>query len=279
MSATAGSDDRPLEGRTIAITADRRWQEQAGLFERRGASVLHAPTMRTLDLRDDRRLQQVTERIIAEPPAVMVATTGQGMRWWLETARSWGRDGALIAALGRSEVIARGAKAASAVRAAGLEVAWRAPDETMAEIAHHLKDRDDRPATMAVQLYDPDDEGGAVSQLCELAAQVDVVPLYRWDLPADRAPVASLIDAVTRGEVDAVTFTSQPAVRNLFRMAAADGRADSLRAALDGPVLAVCVGPVCAEAGRECGLRAMHWPERTRLPAMVHLTTELLVGT
>ena len=30
----------PLEGLVVGVTADRRWQEQAALLERRGASVM-----------------------------------------------------------------------------------------------------------------------------------------------------------------------------------------------------------------------------------------------
>jgi uroporphyrinogen-III synthase len=40
----------PLTGFTVGVTADRRWNEQAALFERRGATVLHGPTIRTLPL-------------------------------------------------------------------------------------------------------------------------------------------------------------------------------------------------------------------------------------
>lgn len=278
MTDRAPGSDLALAGRTIAITADRRWREQASLFEKRGAAVLHAPTMRTVDLRSDAVLREVTERLIARPPDVLIATTGMGMRWWLEAAQGWGNADALLASLGRAEIIARGAKSASAVKGAGLEVAWRAPDESMAEVAAHLAARSIRPATMAIQLYDPDDEGGAVAAVAGLADDVAVVPLYRWELPEDPGPAHALLDAIDVGRVDAVTFTSQPAVRNLFRLAHSAGRAEALRRALNGPVLAVCVGPVCAEAGTECGLTSMHWPDPTRLPAMVRLTARLLGG-
>ena len=39
-----------LEGFTVGITADRRWEEQAALLERRGARVVHGPAIRTLPL-------------------------------------------------------------------------------------------------------------------------------------------------------------------------------------------------------------------------------------
>ena len=56
--------DAPLQGRTIAITADRRSAEQGALFAARGADVIHGPTMQTLDLRQDRDLRSVTVELI-----------------------------------------------------------------------------------------------------------------------------------------------------------------------------------------------------------------------
>ena len=86
---TALADDAealPLAGFTIGITAARRAEEFAALLERRGAEVMAAPTIRILPLVDDTELEQVTETIIADPPELMVATTGIGFRGWVEAA-------------------------------------------------------------------------------------------------------------------------------------------------------------------------------------------------
>src|SRR3546814_9717269 len=51
-----------LDGFTVGITADRRADEQAALFERRGASVVLGRSIRTLPIGDDDDLRTVTER-------------------------------------------------------------------------------------------------------------------------------------------------------------------------------------------------------------------------
>lgn len=86
----SSSDDLPLTGFTVGITAARRADEFAALLVRRGADVVMAPTIRILPLVDDTELEQVTERIIADPPDLMVATTGIGFRGWVEAADGWG---------------------------------------------------------------------------------------------------------------------------------------------------------------------------------------------
>ncbi|MGN6680769.1 MAG: uroporphyrinogen-III synthase, partial [Streptosporangiaceae bacterium] len=46
-----------LAGFTVAVTADRRRDELAGLLERHGARVVLAPALRIVPLADDARLR------------------------------------------------------------------------------------------------------------------------------------------------------------------------------------------------------------------------------
>ncbi len=272
------SADTPLAGRRIGITAGRKGTEQAELFRRRGADVLLGPTMVTVDLSAEGPLRLATAALVAHPPDYVVVTTGMGLRLWLEASTGWGAGDELHAALGSSAILARGAKAASAVHRAGLSVAWRAPGETMDEVVDHLAATvagADPPPRVALQLFEPGDHP-STEALRDLAGDLVEVPVYRWRLPDDVGPALALIDATIDGQLDAVTFTSQPAVRHLLRIAAAVGREGELLHALNGPVLAACIGPVCAEAAREVGIEHPVWPEPPRLPAMARQVTEHL---
>ena len=270
------------EAPVVGITADRRWEEQADLFRRRGIEVLHGPTMRTMDLAGDGPLRAATEALVAAPPSVLVATTGQGLRAWLTAAEGWGLRDRLLAAVSTPAVtvVARGAKAASALRQAGLEVAWRAPGESMAEVVAHVAALPGiGSARVAVQLFEPD-EHPSTAALRAVAGEIVEVPVYKWLPPTDPAPALRLVEAACTRQLAAVTFTSQPAVHFLFDLAASVGRREALVAAFndasgDG-VLPVCIGPVCAEAGTEEGLTRMVWPEPFRLPPMVRLVAERL---
>ncbi|MGI8807355.1 MAG: uroporphyrinogen-III synthase [Acidimicrobiales bacterium] len=254
----------------VGITADRRWEEQARMFADRGFEVVHAPTMRTIDLTADEALRAVTSDLAEDPPDYLIVTTGMGMRRWLEAAAGWGLDTALLAGLAaNARVVARGAKANSAARGANLDVWWKAPHETMQEIVEHLAAHDDvGRSRVALQLFDP--EGNPSTEfLRAMAGDLVEVPVYQWALPHDPGPARALVEATIAGEVDVVTFTAQPAVHNLFRIAGELGRRDALRAAFNGGVLASCVGPVCATAATEEGVDAPIWPDPPRLPAMV----------
>lgn len=257
---------------TVGITADRRWEEQARLFGDRGFEVVHAPTMRTVDLSTSEALRAATAALAEDPPDYLVVTTGMGLRRWLEAAAGWGLDTALLAGLAAgTRVVARGAKAHSAARGANLDVWWRAPQETMQEIVDHLAGVADAASSrVALQLFEP---GGhpSTGALRAIAGELVEVPVYQWALPDDLGPAERLVGAAVAGDVAAVTFTAQPAVHNLFRIAAGLGRRDELRAALNGPVLAACVGPVCASAAVDEGVTAPVWPEPPRLSPMVRM--------
>lgn len=259
-----------LAGRRVGITADRRWRAQADLLENLGAEVLHGPTIRTVDLSRDETLRRISLDLIEVPPDVLVATTGMGITMWLEAADAWELGGALRDALRRSRIVARGAKAYSALRRQGFEVGWQAPSETMEEVVDFLTDQGIGSSRVALQLFDP---GGhpSTAALADGCQELVEVPVYRWLMPDDEGPAARLVEEMCTGGVDAVTFTSQPAVHHLFRIAEGLGRTEALRAACNGSVLPVCVGPVCGDAALEEGITRPRWPDPPRLAAMIRL--------
>ena len=60
-------------------------------------------------------------------------------------------------------------------------------------------------------------------------AEVIEVPVYRWVLPEDTAPLHRLIQAVSCAAVDAVAFTSAPAAASFLRSADELGCGDAVR--------------------------------------------------
>jgi uroporphyrinogen-III synthase len=258
----------PLSGITVGITADRRRDEQAELLSRLGASVLHGPTVRTLPLAHQDGVADATRSLIERPPDMVVVMTAVGMRGWLSVAESLGLDGALLGALRSAEIVVRGPKAAGAVISSDLEVAWRATSEQSREVLDRLLDRRLTGVRVAVQ-RDGAPEPSFATALREAGADVIDVPIYRWTEPADPGPARRLIDAALTGRVDAVTFTSSPAIWNLLAIAERSGQADALVTALSGPVTSACVGPVCAATAAAAGIDPVVQPRRGRLGAMV----------
>lgn len=260
----------PLEGFVVGMTADRRAEEQSELLRRRGARVVHGASIRTIPLTHDERLSDAIEAVIADPPDVVVLLTGLGTRGWFAAAEGLGRDEQLRAVLAGVQVLARGPKAAGAALGVGLDVTWQAPSETSAEVFVRLREQGVAGARIAVQ-RDGGPTATLAGQLSRIGASVVDVPVYRWTMPDDPAPAVRLLEAACDRRIDALTFTSAPAVHNLFALADEAGLGNPLRLALGdgGGVRTACVGPVCTAAAESHGVVDVIRPGRSRLGAMV----------
>ncbi|MGH3688150.1 MAG: uroporphyrinogen-III synthase [Pseudonocardiaceae bacterium] len=274
VSIRSRSQPLPLAGFTVGVTAARRARELGDSLERRGAEVLLAPAIRIVPLADDTALHAATEQLINHPPDIVVVTTGIGFRGWMEAADGWGLGELLVLALRRSTLLSRGPKSRGAVRAAGLTDAWSPPSESSAEVLEHLLTSDLEGVRVAVQLHGeplPD----FVDALDCAGAQVIQVPVYRWTLPEDLAPLDRLLAAVLDGSVDALSFTSAPAAASVL------SRADELQVLqpllqrLRRDIVVACVGPVTAGPLVARDVPTVQ-PERSRIGALVRTLSETL---
>jgi uroporphyrinogen-III synthase len=110
-------------------------------------------------------------------------------------------------------------------------------------------------------------------ELRALGADVVAVPVYRWTLPGDDLGARRLVEAACEGQLDAVTFTSAPALGNCIDIATAMGARDSLLHAFTHTVRLVSIGSVCTEAARSYGIEPTVIPDRHRLGSMVMALT------
>jgi uroporphyrinogen-III synthase len=274
MSLHARPEPLPLAGFTVGVTAARRAAELGALLERRGAEVLHAAAIRIVPVADDTELHAATGQLINDPPDIVVITTGIGFRGWVEAADGWGVGEELLGALRRATLLSRGPKSRGAVRAAGLTDAWSPPSESSAEVLEHLLASDLDGVRVAVQLHGeplPD----FVEALRCAGAQVIEVPVYRWVLPEDLAPLDRLLAAAMDGGLDAVSFTSAPAAASMLSRADELGVLGPLLQRLRRDVLVACVGPVTAGPLVARDVPTVQ-PERSRIGALVRTLSEVL---
>lgn len=273
LAAAPVADAEPLVGFTVAVTTDRRHDELAGLLEQCGARVVVAPALRIVPLPDDADLRAATVACVDNPLDIVVATTAMGLRGWLEAAEGWGLGDALRARITSAGLVARGPQTRAAARAAGLTRNWADvgswTEDSSDAVLDHLLARGVAGQRIAVQLHG-EPQPDFCAALRSAGADVLEIPVYRWGPPTDPAPLRRLVDLIGGRLVDAVTFTSAPAVRSLIDA----GGPDVLDRMRTG-VTAACVGEIAAQplVAERVPVVA---PDQPRLAGLVHKLVEEL---
>ena len=273
--AVAGFRPDQLSGFRIGVTSDRRSADLIDAFQRRGAAVLHAPTVHMVHAEDDAPIIADTRRIIAAAPDLLLATTSYGMRRWFEVADAAGLGEALQRTLAASRILVRGPKARGAVRAAGLDDNGMSDEETTASLVGMTIAGFPAGITVAVQQHGRTDEE-QLRRLEDAGMRVLTVAPYTWAIAGDGDDrVTRLVEAVVTRQVDCVTFTSAPAVDGLLIAALARGRHAELVEAFRAGVDAVSVGPVTSGPLLSAGITPLQ-PDRYRMGALIRLVCEHL---
>ncbi len=252
-----------MQGLRVGVTSARKGVELSEALERKGAVVTWGPTVATVPPESDAELLSATDAVLAASPSWVAASTGAGTRAWVEAADTHKRGEALRQLLLQASVVARGPKAAGALRAMGVKPLYVSPQETDADVAAWLVPRVEPGETVAIQVHSTDD-GRAYSELDRRKVTVLRVSAYRCVLPEDRGPARDLIRRIIRGDIDVVVSTSAPAVRNLLVIANEMGQLARLGSALRERVAVAAVGPVTATAYEQAGLSVSIMPERFR---------------
>lgn len=258
-----------LVGFRIAVTSDRRSEDLIAAFERRGAEVVHAPTIRMAGATDEAALSAETREVIERRPDFLLATTSYGMSRWLDAADAEGTGEDLVRVLAGSRILVRGPKARGAIRAAGLDDDGMSERETTTSLVDLVLREDIRGRTVAVQLHGFTDTS-QLARLTRAGATVLMVAPYRWTAHEDSSRVVRLIELVCSQGIDAVTFTSAPAVEALFSVADSIGRLGDLHTAFRESVVAAAVGPVTAAPLVAASILPIV-PDRFRMGAMIRL--------
>lgn len=236
--------DSTLAGCTIIVAADRRSGDLATALQRRGAQVHRAPALSILANADDDELMRRTTQLIANPPDIVVVTTGVGLRGWMDAAHEHGLHEQLHAALRTAEFVARGPKAHGAIQQAGFTADWVAESETSAEVGAYLVGAGTTGKRIVVQHHGAGSDGLDELLTADGADVVSVV-VYRWGPPPDPDVVRRSVLQAGSGEADAVLFTSAPGAASWISVADEVGALDDIRRrAAIGRLLLAAVGPV-----------------------------------
>ncbi|MBI1993402.1 MAG: uroporphyrinogen-III synthase [Deltaproteobacteria bacterium] len=244
----------------------------AELIRNYGGEPLIAPSMREIPLGENSAAIDFIGQLEAGKFDVLILLTGVGTRTLVAAVASQYSRERVAAALQQVTLVARGPKPVAALKELGLTPNISVPEpNTWRDILSELDSKADiRSRRIAVQEYGITNRE-LTAGLEARGAKVVRVPVYRWALPEDTAPLRAAIRRIVDRQVDMALFTNATQVDHMFHVAVEEKLDLSLGQAFSR-VLIASIGPVCSEALEHFGLKADLEPEH---PKMGHLMAAL----
>lgn len=247
-----------FNGLRVLALESRHAKEIAKLIASYGGSATVAPAVREVSLESHEALD-FAKNLTAGKFDLVIFLTGAGVRALCTAVEGSYTRQDIASALGRTVVIARGAKPVSALREIGIKASFVAPEpNTWREVLRTLDDEvaETHPLKglqIAVQEYGvPSKE--LLAGLRERGGCVTNVPVYQWSLPEDVAQLQQAAKSITTGELDVILLTSAIQITHLFQVAAELKMEDAVRHGLERMIIA-SIGPSTSERLRSLGLQ------------------------
>ena len=258
-----------LHGLKVVSFESRRAKEMAELIRRYGGEPIVAPSMREVPLRENRAAIEFLPELEAGNFDMLILMTGVGTRTLNQVLLTQYPQEQILAALRKTQLVARGPKPVAALKELGLAPAITVPEpNTWREVLAALDAKTTiHGKQIAVQEYGiPNAE--VVSGLEQRGAAVKTIAVYRWALPEDLAPLRGAIETILRGDAHVALFTNGAQVDHLFRVAAEQKADDKLRIACKNLAIG-SVGPICTQVLQEFGLKPDIEPEHPKMGSLI----------
>ena len=258
----------------MAAFESRMAEEMDRLIARYGGQPLVAPSMREIPLEDNHAVFQFGDQLLAGRFDMVILLTGVGTRTMVEALKTRQPLDTMKAALARVILVARGPKPIAALKELGLtpEIAVPEPN-TWRDILRALDDR--KPVAglrVAVQEYGISN-AELLDALRERGANLTRVPVYRWSLPEDTAPLRQVLDAILGGQVDVILITNAVQVDHVMQMLMEDNQAEQFQQVLRRIVVA-SVGPTASERLRSYNVSVDLEPSHPKMGILVKEASE-----
>ncbi len=256
----------------VAAFESRRTAETERLIKRFDGVPFVSPSMREVEVDEDRPSIDFANRLITGQVDVVIFLTGVGTRMLVERIERHVNRQQFLDTLSDIKTIARGPKPAAALKELGIEPTWRVPEpntwrELLTTIDENLPIAN---LVVAVQEYGLPNVS-LIAGLEARGASVESISIYRWDLPTDTGPLEDNIQRLVAGEVDLVLFTSAQQLIHLLQLGKKLGMENDLAKALHKTVVA-SIGPTTSEKLREHAIDVDFEPSHPKLGSLVRET-------
>ncbi len=263
-----------FNGLTVAAFESRMAAEMTRLIERHGGKPLVAPALREIPLEDNSVALRFGEQLLTEGLDVLVLLTGAGTTTLFEILHSRHAKDTIKSALKETVLIARGPKPVAALKALGFQPTLTVPEpNTWVDVVSTLDaHRPVKGLRVAVQEYGLPNRD-LVEALKQRGATVVSVPVYRWALPENTAPLKQAIRQVLDGQVQVMLVTNAAQIDHVMLVVEQEGKTEEFKTICRKLVIA-SIGPTASERIRSHGLSVDFEPSHGKMGILVKETSE-----
>ena len=286
--------DLSLKGLTVAITASRRALELAHLITNFGGIPYISPTVGIeSNMGNSKEAEEFIKKIIEDKLDYVIFMTGPGVYSLMFAAKKLQVQSNVVEALKRTIVVARSLKPKIALAKYGIKTDI-VPDENTADgIAKILKSSGIQGKKIGVLWhgsYFPvfrNEMSAAGAEIVECSTYTYSFDLkesgakileemgFKYIYP-DQDKVIKLIEAINKGDIHVITFTSPPSARDLFKIAESIRMKEPLQLSLNNNVIVVAIGPSTKKALEEYTIQVDVMPQIYKMGPMVKALTNYL---
>ncbi|ULA60939.1 MAG: HEM4 domain-containing protein [Nitrospira sp.] len=263
-----------FNGLTVVSFESRMAAEMARLIERHSGKPLVTPSLREIPLEDNSAALQFGEQLMRGGFDVLVLMTGAGTTALFEILHSRYTTSAVAAAVKNTVLVARGPKPVAALKALGFQPTLTVPEpNTWMDVVSTLDaSRPVKGLRVAVQEYGVTNRD-LLEALRQRGAHVTPVPIYRWALPEDTAPMKEALRQILAGQVQVVLITNAAQFDHMMQLVEQEGQAVPFKQAC-GRLVVASIGPTASERIRSHGLSVDFEPSHGKMGILVKETSE-----
>ena len=246
-----------FQGLRVLTLESRREKEMASLISTLGGQPIVAPGLREVPLESNTGALAFAAAVQRGGFDIVIFLTGAGTRALVAAVEHVYPRAALADALRHVRIVARGPKPVAALRELNVPIWLIAPEpntwhEVMAVLDERSAEQSLSGARVAVQEYGVSNVD-LLQALRARGAVVTPVPVYRWALPLDVAPLHEAARALARGDVDVAIFTTGVQLLHLWTILKELRLEDQARRQLSRMVVA-SIGPTTSEELQRHGI-------------------------
>ncbi len=228
-----------------------------------------APALREIPLEDNSSAIRFGEQLLTEGLDVLILLTGAGTTTLFEILHSRHSKDTITSALRNTALIDRGPKPVAALKSLGFQPTLTVPEpntsvDVMSTLDEHRPVKGLRVAVQEYGLPNLD----LMEALKQRGAKVVSVPVYRWALPEDTAPLRQVLGEIQEGHVQVMLVTNAAQIDHVMQVVEKGGQSTQFRESCKKLVIA-SIGPTASERIRSHGLPVDFEPSHGKMGILV----------